>query len=135
MSLVTVNWKPSSRQLRQFGLLCAFSLPGLAWLWSLDTAWVAGLAVVGLVIAMMAWFAPKLVAPIFIGLMLVTLPIGLVLSEVVLLLIYAMVFVPMGIVFRCLGRDRLHRKLDRQRESYWGAKTQPRSVASYYRQS
>lgn len=135
MRLITVNWQPTHRQLRQFGGLCAIALPCLAWLWSLNTAWIGGLAIVGLVIASLAWIFPAAVAPLFIGLMLVTLPIGLVLSEVVLLLIYAMVFVPMGLVFRCLGRDRLRRHLNRTCESYWEEKPQPRSIASYYRQS
>lgn len=135
MSLVTANRKPTQRQLRQFGLLCALALPGLAWLWSLGSVWICALAFVGVVIATLAWCLPVAVKPIFVGLMLVALPIGWVLSELILLLVYALLFVPMGCVFRCVGRDRLHRKFDRQRESYWESKSQPRSVASYYRQS
>lgn len=135
MSLVTANWKPTQRQLRQFGLLSALALPALAWLWSLGSVWISGLALVGTVIATLAWCLPVVVNPIFVGLMLVAWPIGWVLSELILLLVYALLFVPMGCVFRCLGRDSLHRKFDRQRESYWEPKSQPRSVASYYRQS
>ncbi len=135
MSLVTANWKPTQRQLRQFGLLSALALPALAWLWSLGSVWISGLALVGTVIATLAWCLPVVVKPIFVGLMLVAWPIGWVLSELILLLVYALLFVPMGCVFRCLGRDSLHRKFDRQRESYWEPKSQPRSVASYYRQS
>lgn len=135
MSLVTANWKPIPRQLRQFGLLCALALPALAWLWSLGSGWISALALVGAILAVLSWCLPTAVKPIFIGLMLVTLPIGWVLSELILLLVYALLFVPMGCVFRCLGRDRLQRKFDRQHESYWEPKSQPRSVASYYRQS
>lgn len=135
MSLVNANWKPTQRQLKQFGLLCALALPGLAWLWSLGSVWIGALALVGVVIATLAWCLPVAVKPIFIGLMLVALPMGWVLSELILLLVYGLLFVPMGCVFNCLGRDRLHRRFDRRSESYWEAKSQPRSVASYYRQS
>lgn len=84
---------------------------------------------------LLSWWLPAAVAPLFSGVMLITFPIGWMLSEVVLLLVYALVFVPMGITFRCLGRDRLHRRIDRSRDSYWEAKPQSRSLAHYYRQS
>jgi len=135
MSLVRVQWQPSPSQLRQFGALSAAALPGIAWLWSLGSAWIVGSAVLGVGLALAAWYAPRLVKPIFIGLMLVTFPIGLVLSELVLILVYWSVFVPMGLAFRLLRRDRLQRTLEPQRDSYWEAKPQPRSLANYYRQS
>lgn len=97
--------------------------------------WFISLTVSGLLLALLAWRLPTAVAPLFIGVMLITLPIGLVLSEAVLLLVYTFVFVPMGIAFRCLGRDRLQRRIDRSCDSYWQATPQPRSIASYYRQS
>lgn len=135
MSLVQANWHPTHRQLRQFGVLCAIAIPCVAWLWSLSAMWFVSVSMAGLLLALLSWWLPATVAPLFIGVMLITLPIGLVLSEIVLLLVYALVFVPMGIVFRSLGRDRLQRRIDRSRNSYWEAKLQPRSLASYYRQS
>jgi hypothetical protein len=135
MPLVSVQWQPSHRQLRQFGILAAIALPGIAWLWSLGSPWIVGCALLGVGLAVAAGWAPRLVKPIFIGLMLVTFPIGLVLSELVLILVYWSVFVPMGLAFRLLRRDRLQRTLERQRDSYWQVKQQPRSLANYYRQS
>ncbi|MCC7335281.1 MAG: hypothetical protein IT422_09295 [Pirellulaceae bacterium] len=135
MSLVQANWQPTHRQLRQFGLLCALALPCVAWLWSLSASWFAGLSAAGVLLALLSWYLPVAVAPLFIGVMLITLPIGLVVSEIVLLLVYALVFVPIGVAFRCLGRDRLERRIDRSRDSYWEPKLRPRSLASYYRQS
>ncbi len=135
MRLVQANWHPTRRQLRQFGVLCAVAFPGVAWLWSLSTIWWIGLSITGLLLALLSWWLPLAMAPLFIGVTLITLPIGLLLSEVVLLLVYAFVFVPMGVAFRCLGRDRLQRHIDRSSESYWKAKPQPRSLANYYRQS
>ncbi len=135
MSLVQANWHPTHRQLRQFGVLCAVALPCVSWLWSLSTMWIVCLSIAGMLLALLSWWLPIAVAPLFVGVMLITLPIGLVLSEIVLLLVYALVFVPIGIAFRCLGRDRLERRIDRNCDSYWVAKPRPRSLASYYRQS
>ncbi len=135
MALLETNWKPSPRQLRQFGGMCLLMLPLLAWLWSGSLTLIAWLAVLGLLIAIASWVVPKIVAPLFIGLMLITIPIGLVIGELAMFLIYMTVFLPIGILFRLRSRDRLQLKIDRQCKSYWQVKRQPKSVASYYRQS
>jgi hypothetical protein len=79
--------------------------------------------------------APKLAKPIFIGLMLVATPIGLVIGELAMISIYFGMFLPIGLFFRLIGRDALALKLDRNANSYWSAKKQPNGVRSYYRQS
>lgn len=135
MSLVELNWNPSHRQLRQFGVLCLILLPILGWLWSANSTAIAILAGVGAVIAATAAVIPQLVSPLFVGLMLITIPIGLVIGELAMFLIYVLVFLPIGIAFRVMGRDRLELKLNREQASYWRTKSQPKSVASYYRQS
>ena len=135
MALIETNWNPSSRQLRQFGGLCLVALPLLGWLWSGSSAVITTLAVIGLLIAVAGWVYPKAIAPLFIGLMLITAPIGMVVGEVAMFLIYMTVFLPIGIIFRITKRDRLRLNLDRQATSYWQPKRKASSVASYYRQS
>ena len=34
MKLVEINWNPTDRQLRQFGMIALVALPALGWLWS-----------------------------------------------------------------------------------------------------
>lgn len=135
MGLISANWHPHKSQLRQFGLLCLLVLPGVAWLWSASAVVIGCCAFFGILLAILAFVRPKAVTPVFVGLMLITLPIGLVVSELVLLLVYACVFLPIGVLFRVLHRDRLQRTLDARAESYWSPKRRPKSVASYYRQS
>jgi hypothetical protein len=48
-----------------------------------------------------------------------TLPIGLVVSFVMLGLFYFLLITPLGLVFRLLGRDPLHRRFDPKAETYW----------------
>lgn len=134
MSLVEFNWQPSNRQLRQFGAVSLFALPAIGWFWSASPKTVAILATVGLAIAVVGWIWPKLIKPIFIGLAVVATPIGMVLSELIILLIYGLLFVPMAFCFRLMGRDALKRKGGKQ-DSYWEQVKQPKDLASYYRQS
>ena len=135
MPLVEANWKPNHRQLKQFGSICAIAMPLIGWLWSATAPVIAGLAIVGLAIAALAFTFPRSVAPLFIGLSLLTLPIGLVIGELTLFIIYVGVFLPIGVVFKLMHRDRLQTQFDRNAKTYWQEKPQPASVASYYRQS
>ncbi len=135
MALIEINWNPTSRQLRQFGSLCLVSFPLLGWIWSGNLTVITALACLGLLIAGIACVYPKGLSPLFVGLMLITAPIGLVVGEVAMFLIYMTVFLPIGMLFRITSRDRLRLKIDRQATSYWQPKRQPKSVGSYYRQS
>ena len=133
MSLVEINWSPTSRQLRQFGALCIFALPLIGWLWGGSPSCLAVLLGVGSMIAAMAWRKPQLIRPLFVGLMVIAAPIGMVMGELSMLSIYFCIFLPIGLVFRMLRRDPLQRKIDRTTDSYWQLKTEPKDVASYYR--
>ena len=130
-----MNWNPPEKQLRQFGWIALVALPALGWLWSGgNTTVIAVTAAVGALSAGIGWLRPGWLKPIFIGLSLLFFPIGIVVSEAALLLIYFGLFTPMGLLFRLIGRDPLERRLDRQAESYWKPKQQPNGPASYLKQ-
>ncbi len=135
MGLIETNWNPNTRQLRQFGVVCGLILPLLAWLWSGSTITITTLAGIGLLIAIVASVYPKGVIPLYVALTLITAPIGTVVGEIALIVVYITVFLPIGIIFRMLSRDRLQLKIDQKANSYWQPKRQPNSIASYYRQS
>ncbi len=134
MALVDLNWNPTDRQLRQFGGVSLFALPLLGWLWGGSPTLIGTTAVIGAVLAVLAWFVPAVIKPLFIGLSIAALPIGIVVGEVILFTVFALVFLPMGIVFRLTGRDSLKLR-SRTAVTYWSEKSQPRNAASYYRQS
>lgn len=134
MNIVEINWAPTARQLRQFGLLCLIGFPLLGWIWSAGAQAIIWLAGIGFGLAVTGLIAPRALKPVFIGLMLIALPIGMVVSEVVMLLIYFGVFLPIGICFRLMKRDALKRTLDRSCRSYWEVKEAPKNAGSYYRQ-
>lgn len=135
MSLIEIQWKPADRQVRQFAAICMVGLPLVAWWWNASPQWIAGLGLSGGLLLAVSWFAPSVVKPLFLICALLTTPIGLVLGEVMMFLMYLTVFCPMAILFRMIGRDVLLRSMDRECASYWQAKQQPKDVSSYYRQS
>ena len=135
MKLIDANWKPTDRQLRQFGVICLIALPLVGYMWGAGTLVIGILAAVGLILAVTGIVVPRAVKPVFLALMIITVPIGIVIGELAMLLIYFGVFLPMGLVFRLLKRDALQRKFDRHATTYWQAKSQPTSAARYYRQS
>ncbi len=135
MKLIELNWQPTDRQLRQFGVICLFALPALAWLWGGGTTIVMTLALAGLLLAVTGMAVPTVLKPLFLALTIVATPIGMVIGELAMLAIYFVVFLPFGLVFRLAKRDSLQLRLDQDEESYWEAKKQPANIASYYRQS
>jgi hypothetical protein len=135
MKLVSINWQPTEAQLRQFSVIGALLLPLIGWLWSADEFVLQCLVVAGVLIVVAGIAFPAVVKPIFLLLTIVTIPIGLVVGELAMLLIYFGVFLPIGLLFRAAGRDALQRRFDPSQNSYWQAKKQPHDIASYFRQS
>lgn len=145
MAVVDLNLNPSPKQLRQFGLIGLVVLPLFGWLFAgkpLPGAFeprqlqihgwfiAAGVALGGF-----ALIRPTLLKWLFVAACVVTFPIGLVLGEVIMATIYMLVFLPVGLFFRITGRDALERDIQKQRDSYWQPKKQPKNAASYFRQS
>ncbi len=135
MKLFELNWNPTARQLRQFGVISLFALPLVGWLWGAGGSVLAALGLGGLVFAAAGFVFPKLLKPIFVALMVLATPIGIVIGELAMMMIYFGMFLPLGLFFRLVGRDALLLKLDREAKTYWSAKKQPGSARSYYRQS
>ena len=122
MALLELNLKPSAKDLRWFaGLwfpaLCLFAgatilrkhhalAPGL-WIWVVAAVWSAA----GLL-------KPALIRPVYRALMLLTFPIGWVLSHVLLFTIYFLVLTPVGFLVRTL-HDPMERRFNLSAKSYW----------------
>ena len=140
-----LNRNPSPRQLRQFALAALVAMPLAAWMlvgrplgdaWQPVHTWIiALLAAAGAAMVVLSFVAPRMLRPVFVAASLVTLPIGLVVGELLLAVIYYLVFTPVAVFFRLVGRDALELKIDRTAKSYWRAKPRPRDAASYFRQS
>jgi hypothetical protein len=128
---------PTPRVLRQFAA---------AWLvillaWAAQQGLARGHRTAALVLGALAVAAglPGLLAPaairwLYVGCMIVAFPVGWVVSQVLLGLLFYGVMTPVALFFRWRGRDPLHRAPPGNRASCWAPKTQPRDVRRYFRQ-
>jgi len=112
--MLPINWKPGARELRSFTriwfpLFVVLIGSVLRWRFHLPDAslWAWG---VGALAVLAALVDLRIARAVFVGLMVVTYPIGLVVSTVALALLFYLVFTPLGWGMRRAGRDplRLH---------------------------
>ena len=132
-----IPFDPTRTTLRQFAGLWLVFFGGMA-LWQ---ALVRGHANLGLSIGALALVVgvaglmrPEWVRLIYIGWMVLAFPIGWTVSQVILLLMYFGLFAPIGLVFRLIGRDPLHRGRRPGLETYWSPKPAPASPLRYFQQ-
>ena len=137
MASVPLNLSPSTKELSQFGWISLVGFPAFGLLFSfvigegLLPLWV-GIAV-GVAVCGLARIDPKLIKWVFVGLMLIAWPVGLVVSTVMMAMIYYLLMTPVGLAFRLLGKDPLAKRPDPSAVSYWHLRTKPPSPASYLR--
>ena len=128
---------PPPRMLRQFaGLWLLF--------FGLLAAWQAGsrdnpsaavtLGVLAVAVGVPGLLRPALVRPVFVGAMIVSFPIGWLVSKILLAVVYYGLFTPIALVFRFTGRDVLARRRDPAATTYWKPKPAPADSRSYFRQ-
>lgn len=135
--MIDIDWKPEDKQLRQFGFIALAGYPfmGLVFWYvaSASDAVLFGFIGLGLLCPLLVLIHPKLIKPIYLTMMLLSLLIGVPVSYTLLGVIYFLLFMPVGLLFRLLGRDPLTKGPDKQLSTYWiERKTQP-SPASYLR--
>lgn len=135
MRLVEINWRPTSRQLRQFGFVALVALPLMAWLWRFTEPVFWGFAGVAGFAGVLALLAPQSLRWPFLLLSIVALPFGLVVSEVMLAAMFFLVFLPIGLIVRLLSRNEFRQTFDSHAATYWTVKAQASSESSYFRQS
>jgi hypothetical protein len=66
--------------------------------------------------------------------MVMAFPIGWTISQFILALMFYRLFTPIGLVFRLLGRDALHRVRQPGLDSYWSPKATPADPRRYFKQ-
>ncbi|UCG58267.1 MAG: hypothetical protein JSU70_01925 [Phycisphaerales bacterium] len=138
MALMEANWHPDDKQLRTFGIvgliasvvlsLVFYLLKGIA------IQWVAVILGAGAAIFLLSLISGKLTRMVYVGLMAAALPIGYVVSFILLAAFYFILLTPLAIFFKIIGRDPLGRKFDSATDSYWLPHRAPEKSDRYFQQ-
>jgi len=136
--MIQVDWSPGPRQLRQFAgaAVPGFGLVGYAVLRATGSLEAAGAVwAFGALAALVGLVVPTAIRPLYVALMALTLPIGMLVSHVLLRAIFYGVLTPLGLLFRLFRRDPLSLRRAPGQGSYWTAHAPPGDPRSYYRQA
>jgi hypothetical protein len=143
---IQINFHPDDKTLRQFGwiALAGFGfVAAIAWFEVLVFAfglgaarpWVAGACGgLGCAAALFSLVHPRANRPIYVGLSVLTYPIGFVLSYLIMGTLFFGIIAPVGILFKVIGRDPMGRRYEAETESYWSDARPARRKERYFRQ-
>lgn len=138
MALVSLNLKPSEKQLREFGeiALCMCNVIGLLLMWTAALPIRAFIifCVCGVAVFVLSRISVTLVRPIYLGLIVVTFPIGWVISHALMAIFYYVIIGGVGLLFKLLKRDPLNRRYEPEASSYWIAHRHTRAAKDYFHQ-
>ena len=138
MALVKVNREPSTRELRQFaGIWLPLFCLVIGWIiQTLTETWTPAFYLWGVcaVVSVAGLVEPRIIKPVFVGLMYAVFPIGFVLSYVILAIVYYLVLTPVGLIMRVVGYDPMDRKLEPDADTYWIKRDAAPDASRYFRQ-
>ncbi|MFH1681867.1 MAG: SxtJ family membrane protein [Candidatus Eisenbacteria bacterium] len=113
--------RPDRRELRKFGfvLVIVTAAVGSIWLWrDHRTTATVFYAISGYGLLSSVLFPPA-VRPVFWLLQKFGHAVGWFNTRLILVLIFYLVFTPIGLLLRLFGKDLLNRKFDSQAPTYW----------------
>lgn len=109
------------RGLRDFGLLMAAVIGvlfGLLLPWLFERGWPIWPWIIAVAFALPALVAPGILRPIYRGWMRFGLFMSRIMTPLVLGIVFFLVFTPVALILRLVGKDAMHRKLDPRADSY-----------------
>jgi hypothetical protein len=136
--LVEIEWHPTDRQLRVFGVsgLVASVAAALVltFIWGVAILWAILALATGAAIFLCSLITPAVTRILFIGLTLVGMPVGFAVSFVLLAAFYFLLLTPLALFFRLIGRDPLCRRFDGAATSYWVPHKPNNNAERYFHQ-
>ena len=137
-----INWRPDLAARRRFGLSLVVGFLVLASALAVAVRlrsgtwaeWPLVMGAVGVGLGGFCWCLPRFARPLYVIWYALGASIGIVVSNVLLVLTYYLTLVPIGLLLRLCGRDPMRRKLEPERGSYWETAKVDRTPASYLRQ-
>jgi len=138
MSLVSVNWNPGRKDLNRFRLIAVGAGVLVAALLytvkQVDPRWCLAIGAAGAGIGLSGFVSLTLTRCIYVAMVAVTLPIGFVVSLILMGVFYFGLITPLGLIFRLIGRDAMQRRFDPKARTYWRPHQQTTKAERYFQQ-
>ena len=142
--MIQFDLKPDHKKLSQFGFIAFFGFSILGLIFATKGGLFSDSAMetvplffwsLALLCPMLGILFPKGLFPIYIGLTIIAIPIGLVVSNLILILIFYGLVTPIALFFKVVRRDALNIGSKKSNEgSFWKASSYKKDLPSYYRQ-
>ena len=132
-----LNSTSTEKTLRQFAALWLLFVTGIGarLVFHHDTAAGLALILLALGVGITGIIAPGRIRPIYTGMIVLTRPIGWVVSHVLLTILYYGLISPIGVFMRIVRRDRLRLKIPIcEQASYWVQRQQSDDSSRYLKQ-
>jgi hypothetical protein len=129
--------KPSTRVLRQFAgawLILFLAVGAHRYVARGQHAIGIAVGVMAVVIGGVGLIRPAALRWLFVGATVLTFPIGWVVSQIMLAIMFYGIITPLALWFRIRGRDLLARQPAPGRPSFWTPKHTPEDMRAYFRQ-
>jgi hypothetical protein len=133
-----IPWQPPASTLRWFAAIWLIWFVGLgyvSWVYRENITAAIILIAIALTIGSAGLIRPSAIRIVFVTSIVVTFPIGWVISRLLLSLVFYCLFTPLGLFFRLIGRDVLGKRLMFESRSYWSEKKDSNDLRSYFHQS
>ncbi|MDA0832763.1 MAG: SxtJ family membrane protein [Planctomycetota bacterium] len=137
MAVMNVNWNPPKKMLQQFCVLLTIFgtlFAGVAYAKTGDPTVSLSIFVVALFLSVTGYFVPPFGRIVYVGMMIVTYPIGWTLSHLLLGGIFYLVITPLAIMMKLFGYDPMKRSIDKSAATYWQKRTPATSSKRYFQQ-
>ena len=137
MALIDVNWNPSRTELRVFAGLQLIFFAIVAWMISHrfeGTTLPRVVMIISGIAAVAGLIGPKLLRPVYVIWMAAVLPIGWVVSHVMIAAVFYLMITPFGQIMKLCGRDPMERKFETTAKTYWKTRSQQTDTKRYFRQ-
>tara|TARA_R110002072_G_scaffold206029_1_gene363816 strand:- start:27204 stop:27629 length:426 start_codon:yes stop_codon:yes gene_type:complete len=139
--MIKLDLKPAPHIIKQFAWFAVIGMGLLAFAvlkFTVGFSWdhPAFLICVGIGVLQLVLFLAGITVlsrVLFVALSVAFVPIGFVISHVLMAVVYYLVLTPIALVFRVMGRDVIGKKLDKDAKTYWHERSGDRPAASYFK--
>tara|TARA_B100001250_G_C19567404_1_gene686112 strand:+ start:31 stop:462 length:432 start_codon:yes stop_codon:yes gene_type:complete len=142
--MIKFDLSPNKKKLSQFGWIGLFGFSVIGFIIAIKIDSFNGSASflipsicwsLAIVSPILSLTFPRGLLPLYLILSLVAIPIGIIVSNIILMVIFYLLISPIAIFFRLIGRDELKiRKNSHHENTFWIKQDSSKGLESYYRQ-